>query len=195
MARTAADHLSRLTLTLVAEPDEQGATLLRELQRTRARVTHRWPMPERVGENADIVLCEYAAGLAGRLAWMPGEATAALVVLLPQGGGYDLRELQAATPDAVLHRPYVPHAVLTALTIAYDHFSFCRRQRTRLARLDENVRSLRDIERAKHIIMADGQLDEHKAFDKLRSMAMARRMTVAALAASLVDSGRSRRLP
>jgi AmiR/NasT family two-component response regulator len=182
------EQFSRLTITLVSELDEQGNMLLRELQRTRARVRQRWPVPERIGEETDIVVCEYMPDLSRRCAWMPGEATAASIVLLPQSGQYDIRTLQAALPDAVMHRPYSPQAIQTALVIGWDHFSFARRQRSRIARLDENVRSLRDIERAKLVIMAEKNISEYKAFNVLRDMAMERRITIAALAASLVDS-------
>ncbi|MET2831125.1 ANTAR domain-containing protein [Mesorhizobium shangrilense] len=155
MAGGSPDQFSRITITLVGELDEQGHFLLRELQRTRARVNHRWPIPEHIGEDTDIVLCQFVPDLSRRYTWMPGEANAAGIALLPQNGLYDMRPLEAALPDAVLHRAYLPHAVLTALSIAWDHFSFCRRQRVRIARLDETIRSLRDIERAKHLIMAD----------------------------------------
>jgi two-component system, response regulator / RNA-binding antiterminator len=185
------DRFSRLSITLITELDEQGQSLMRQLQRTRARVNHRWPIPERVGESTDIVVCEFTPDMSRRYAWMPGEATAASIILLPQSGQYDLSCLQASIPDAVIHRPYQPNAVLTALTIGWDHFSFCSRQRGRIARLDENLRTLRDIERAKHFIMADKNINEHNAFNVLRTMAMERRMTIAALAGSLVDSRES----
>ncbi|MBL8584183.1 MAG: ANTAR domain-containing protein [Rhizobiaceae bacterium] len=182
------ERFSRLSILLVSDLDEQGVFLLRALQRTRARVEHRWPAPERIGEDCDIVLCEFMPDLSRRVAWVPGEAKAALIVLLPQSGRYDLEKLHAAVPDSVLHRPYAAHAVMTALNIGWDHFSFARRQRVRIARLDENVRALRDIERAKHLIMEERGVGEHEAFNLLRNMAMERRMTIAALAASLVDS-------
>lgn len=188
MAPGTIDQFSRATITLICEPDDQGRLLMRELQRTRARVVHRWPMPERIGEGTDIVIVEFDADIARRYVWMPGEASAAVIVLLPQSGRYDMRRLQAALPDAVIHRPYLPHAIVTALTVGWDHFSYARRQRIRIQRLDENVRALRDIERAKHYIMEDKNTNENNAFNILRTMAMERRMTVAAIAASIVDS-------
>jgi AmiR/NasT family two-component response regulator len=180
-------NLSRLKIVLCCELDEQGRGLLQALQRTRAQVRHVWPPPERIGENADLVACEYTPDLAQRLAWMPGEATAALVVLLPQSGHFDVSRLQAATPDAVLHRPYTPAAITAALMLAVDHFSYGQRQRTRIRRLDENIRSLREIERAKLIIMAQKRVGEDEAYTILRKAAMRRGVTVSALAESLLD--------
>ncbi|MCP1200594.1 ANTAR domain-containing response regulator [Notoacmeibacter sp. MSK16QG-6] len=179
---------SRLNLTLITELDEQGMVLMRQLQRTRAQVMHRWPMPERIGENTDMVLCEYSPDLSRRYAWMPGEAGAAVVVLAPGGAAIDLAGLKAALPDAVLHRPYGTGAVSAALILAWDHFTQARRQSARIARLDENVRSLRQIERAKHLIMKQKNISESNAISELRNMAMSRRISMAALASQLVDS-------
>lgn len=188
MPKRVVDQFSRLNITLITELDEQGQSLFRQLQRTRARVQQYWPIPEKIGENTDIVLCEFVSDISRRYTWMPGEATAASIILLPQNGHYDMDCLQGALPDAVIHRPYQPNVVLSTLMIGWDHFSFCRRQRLRISRLDENIRALRDIERAKHFIMIEKSLNENKAFSVLRMMAMERRMTVAALASYLVDS-------
>lgn len=186
-----AEHLSRLNIMVVGEIGSETQTLVRHLQRSRAAVQHVWPAPERIGENTDILLCEYGPGLGRQLAWMPGEPTAALIITLPQSGRFDLSEIQAACPDAVLHRPYLPHAIDVAIQVALDHFSFGKRMRTRIARMDENIRALRDIEKAKHAIMLRNNVGEAEAFRMLRDMAMQRRVTVASIAAKLVDSAES----
>ncbi len=188
MTSSPTEQFSRLRMVVACEMDGDGQTLVRHLQRSRASVRHIWPLPERLGENADVVFCEYAEGLGRRLAWMPGEPAAALIVLLPQSGRSDLREIQAACPDAVLHRPYLAHAIDVALMLALDHFGFGRRQRQRIARMDENIRAARDIEIAKHAIMARDRVNEAEAFRVLRDIAMQKRVTVAAIAAKFVDT-------
>jgi AmiR/NasT family two-component response regulator len=188
MTTALSEQLSRLTIVLACEMDGEGVKLLRHLQRTRATVRHVWPLPRLLGENADIVLVEYGKGLPQRLAWDPGEASAALVVLLPQSGQFDLGELRRSLPDAVLHRPFQPAAIDVALTLALDHFSYAKRQRLRIARLDENIKALRDIEKAKRIIMTQKSLGENDAYRVLRDMAMERRVTVAELSEKLIDA-------
>jgi AmiR/NasT family two-component response regulator len=181
-------QFSRLNITLVCEPGAESMDLIRHLQRTRASVRHVWPVPETVGENTDLVLCEYVRGISRRLAWLPGESKAALILLLPQSGYYELKEVHAALPDAVLYRPYVSHMIDVALTLALDHFGYIRRQRLRIARLDENIKALRDIEKAKHVIMASRKVGENEAYRIMRDIAMERRTTIAAVAEKLVDS-------
>lgn len=188
MSVSLSEQLSRLTVVMACEMDADGVQLLRHLQRTRATVRHVWPLPKTLGENADLVLVDNAKGLAQRLAWDPGEASAALVVLLPQLGRFDLGELRRTLPDAVLHRPFQPAAIDVALSLALDHFSYAKRQRLRIARLDENIKALRDIEKAKRIIMMQKSLGENDAYRVLRDMAMERRVTVAELAEKLIDA-------
>lgn len=187
MTSSLEQQVSRLTILLVCEPDGEGMKLLRHLQRTRATVHHVWPMPAAMGENADLILVEYGEGVSQRLAWDPGDATAALIVLLPQANHLDLAELRRSLPDAVLHRPYQPQSIDAALILALDHFSYGKRQRTRIARLDENIKALRDIEKAKHIIMKQKSLGENDAYRVLRDMAMERRVPIAEIAGKIVD--------
>ena len=182
------EKLARQRILLVSAPSGETQILFRHLQRTRAAVRHLWPAPERIGENADIVLCDYGPGLSQQLAWMPGEPESALIVVLPQNGHYSLEELQSACPDAVLYNPYQLHAVDTALMQALDHFGYGKRQRTRITRMEENVRAIRIIEKAKQAIMANNAVTEADAFQILRNMAMRKRESIAALAAKIVDS-------
>lgn len=182
------ENLPRLTIQLYAEQSDDTSFLLRHLQRSRAAVRHIWPMTDRIGEAADIVIADYTPGLGARLNWVPGEATAALVIVLPQAGRFDLREVQAACPDAVLHRPLQEGAINIALAVALDHFNLGKRLRQRITRMDENIRAMRDIEKAKYLIMARDKVGEADAFRQLREMAMKRRTTIASFAAKFIDS-------
>lgn len=181
-------QLSRLNIVVVAEINAESQTLTRHLQRSRAAVRHIWPAPEQIGENADIVLCDYGPGLGRRLAWMPGDPSAALIILMPQNGRFDLKEIRAACPDSVLYRPYQPYAIDTAILMALDHFSFGKRMKARIVRMEENIRAMRDIEKAKHAIMMRENIGEAEAFRLLREKAMQRRVSIASYASKLVDS-------
>jgi AmiR/NasT family two-component response regulator len=185
-------QLSRLNILLVCEPGAEEQSLLRHLQRTRATVRHVWPAPETIGENTDLMIAQYMRGIGQRLSWVPGEAKAAFIILLPQNGQYDLAEVRGALPDSVIYRPFLPHAIDVALMLALDHFSYGKRQRLRISRLDENMRALRDIEKAKHAIMSSQDIGESDAYRVLRDMAMEKRVTIAEVAGRMVDSAETR---
>jgi AmiR/NasT family two-component response regulator len=122
-----------------------------------------------------------------RLPWLAGEPRAALIILLPQTDTYDLRVLDCCAPHGLLHRPYQPHAILASLVLGRSQFLYEKRLRSRISRLEENLRAGRDIERAKQILMEQNDLDEEGAYRALRRKAMENRATVAEMASMIVD--------
>jgi AmiR/NasT family two-component response regulator len=181
-------HLADLNITLCAEPDAECEQLMRELRRTRATVIRQWPMPRTLSVEPDVLLCEFAPGLVERLPWNPGEPRCALIILLPQFGWYDPNAVYKCSPGAVLYRPFQPHAILTALMLARGQFQYEKRLRARIERLDENLRLLREVEKAKRILMEREQLSEQDAYGRMRSLAMKKRTTLTQLACQIVDS-------
>lgn len=178
----------KLSVLVAGERDAQLDLLLRELRRSASHVVHMFPVPERLPAEHDIILADFSPALLDLLPWVPGEATAALIILLPENGLFSLKRLRDCCPDAVLHRPFRAVAIQTGLMLARSQFNFIRRLRSRITRLDENIKAIRDIERAKMIIMDARHVTEDEAYAYIRSEAMERRMTVASFAAHIVDS-------
>jgi|FEC22Drversion2_1045045.scaffolds.fasta_scaffold00023_7 AmiR/NasT family two-component response regulator len=178
----------RLSAFVACERDATGEALLRELQSRRGIVTHVWPPPDRFPYDVDVIVTDMIDGLGERLPWMPGESTATLMVLLPERGGFDRKQLLDCSPDAVLFRPFGAAEFATTLAVARNQHGYIRRLRTRIARLDENVKGIRDIERAKIILMTQRGMDEDGAYSFIRNQAMERRVTIVTLARAIVDS-------
>jgi AmiR/NasT family two-component response regulator len=181
-------ELAGLDVAVIAPRDQEGTFLTRELQRLRVRARQIWPMPESVPSDADVIYCEYSADLARRLPWIPGDARAALVIILPCEEPVQADALAHATPDAVLSRPFTPNAVLASLVLARSQFRYEQRLRSKIERLDENLRSIRTVERAKAILMATRRLQEDEAYGFIRRQAMDRRVSASAVASAIIDS-------
>jgi AmiR/NasT family two-component response regulator len=186
--KSVVQELADLAVVVVAPDDEQTAFLVREMQRLRIRARTVWPMPESLPSDADIVFCEYTPDLARRLPWIPGDARAALVVILPLNDPINADALANATPDAVLARPFSFNAVLSGLIVARSQFRYEQRLRSKIERLDENLRSMRTVERAKAILMETRRMPENEAYGFIRRQAMDRRVSASAVAAAIVDS-------
>jgi AmiR/NasT family two-component response regulator len=180
--------LSGLDIAVALRRDADGELLVRELQRTRARVRHCWPPPERLPEDADVIFMDLIPEMAARIPWIPGDANGALVVVAPHGMPPDLDLLKKSAADAILHRPIAAHAVAASLVQAVTMFSYCQRLRGRIEKLDETLRSFRSVERAKSIIMHRNQMDENAAYEFLRKRAMDRRTSINAVAAAIIDA-------
>ena len=189
--RGPAKHISKidgLRVVLCCDTDSNLADWKIELQRSRVELTHMWPPPQRLGGEIDVLICEYMPQMADFIPWMPGDAEAALVVLLPQSQKYDERILLAAAPQSVLQRPFPPSFLPVTVKVAWNQFRYERRLNDRISRLDENLRAIRDVERAKLIIMAEKKLGEEAAYRHLRELAMQRQVTIATLATSIVHN-------
>jgi AmiR/NasT family two-component response regulator len=173
---------------VVAPPDDHIAFLVRELRRTRAQVRLIWPMQDTLPSDADVIYCEYIPDLARRLRWVPGAASAALVVILPVDGVVNLDALCNATPQCILPRPFSANAVAASFGLALKQFQYEKRLREKIDKLEENLRSTRTIERAKAIVMAERGMPEDEAYGLIRRQAMDRRVSAAAVALAIVDS-------
>lgn len=186
--KTMVQELAGLSAVVAAPTDDQTRMLLRELQRLRMQVRQVWPLPESVPANADVVYCEYTPDLARRLPWLPGDAKAALVVILPMTEAIQVDSVCHATPNAILPRPFTVNSVLSSLVLARSQFDYERRLRTKIEKLDDNLRSMRVVERAKAILMATRHMPEAEAYGFIRRQAMDRRVSASAVAGAIVDS-------
>ncbi|WP_244420912.1 ANTAR domain-containing response regulator [Hyphomicrobium sp. MC1] len=168
--------------------EDQLDLLMRELKKLRMDVRlvnrHAGTLPT----DAEIIFCDYSPNLERRLPWSIGEATAALVIMLPQTEPFSSAMLEAVTPDAVLARPFTANAVKASVIMGLSQFRYERRLRSKAAKLEENLRAMRAIERAKTIVMNMRSVSSEEAYQYIRSQAMARRVPVSNIAEAIVSS-------
>jgi AmiR/NasT family two-component response regulator len=177
-----------LDIIVAVPPDQHGDMLARELLRTRGSVRRVWPLPERLPASADAMFCELTPELPQCLPWVPGKPLAALVVVINAIGAPQLKLLRDCAPHAALARPFTGATVLASLAVGRAQFLYEQRLHARIDKLDETLRSFRSVERAKGILMDKRQLDEEQAYHFIRRQAMSRRVSVAAVAAAIIDS-------
>lgn len=179
---------SALHIAVVCDRDTEGDRLIRLLQRTRATVTHIWPAPEQIPTDVDAVYSVLLRDLPRRLPWLPGMASAALTVILPQSGSVDLTLLRNSAPHSVLHSPVTEISVEVSLMMAREHFGYESRLNARIEKLDDNLRTMRAVERAKAILMKHRGMVEDEAYHYLRLQAMSKRVSIGALSTAIIDS-------
>jgi AmiR/NasT family two-component response regulator len=187
-AAAALPEISSLEILMAVPRDEDGDLLARELLRTRGSVRRVWPLPSRLSDAVDVMFCELVLALPQCLPWVPGQPTAALVVVTQAVQMPQLKLLRNCAPHAVLHRPFTTGTVLTSLAIARAQFLYEQRLRTRIDKLDETLRAFRSVERAKNILMEKRKLGEEEAYHFMRRKAMSQRVSIGAVAAAIIDS-------
>lgn len=182
-------EMTDIDIVVATERDGSGEALIRDLQRTRNRIRHIWPIPEMLPADTDVIFCDLVPSLSARLPWLPGAPKAALVALISPGMRIDLDLLRKTAPEAILHRPFSSPAILSCLLLARSRFTYERRLRGRLEKLDGTLRAMRSIERAKTILMKTRNIGEDEAYGYLRAQAMRQRLSVSAVATKIVDIG------
>jgi len=183
-----AADISGLEILVAVPRDEEGDTLARELLRTRSGVRRIWPLPSRLPDAVDVMFCELTPELPQCLPWVPGQPSAALVVVTQAVQMPAVKLLRNCAPHAVLHRPFTAGTVLTSLAIGRAQFLYEQRLRTRIDKLDETLRAFRSVERAKNILMEKRNLDEEEAYHFMRRQAMSQRISIGAVAVAIIDS-------
>ena len=181
-------EISSLEILVAVPGDKEGDALARELLRTRGCVRRLWPLPPHLPHAVDVMFCELVPELPQCLPWVPGQPTAALVVVMQAVQPPPYKLLRNCAPHAVLHRPFTTGTVLTSLAMARAQFLYEQRLRARIDKLDETLRAFRSVERAKSILMEKRNLDEEEAYHFMRRQAMSQRISVGAVAAAIIDS-------
>lgn len=179
---------ARLSIAVIVEPDSDGLALLRGLQRTRAQVVHIWPAPNAYPVGHDVLFSELFDDLAMRLPWQPGDFPLAFCAIIRDRTGLNTAALRDGTPHATISLPLRRNDIAATLTVAMAQHQYERRLRARIDKLDDYIRAIRSVERAKTVIMSRKQIDEDEAYHYLRRQAMARRISIGELALAIVDT-------
>ncbi len=184
------DHykFSDLRIAVIANPDERSEQLIRELQRIRAEVKHIWPPPEFIPSDYDVVYTDLMENLPSRLEGLPGLPQFSLIVIISSVNSIDLKMLENCAPHGTIHLPVTEQAVLSSLVVARSHFLYENRLRKRIQQLDDNLISVRNIERAKILLMERNDFTEEEAYQHMRRQAMDKRITIGSVASAIVDA-------
>jgi AmiR/NasT family two-component response regulator len=188
LANTAVTDFRQLHAVVVHPRDNNGETLIRQLQRVGCRVDNVWPPVGPIAANVDVVLCLVKPETRQLASSVVEEPNAAMVAVVEQDDPGILQLLADFTPQAVIHAPFNGAALLTNILVARNNSRYQRRLQSKISKLEETLRSVRKVERAKSILMALRKIDEAEAYAYLRDQAMKKRLPIGAIASVVVDS-------
>ena len=173
----------------VAHPrDRDGDTLIRHLQRLGAQPHHVWPPPDRPDPKTELLFCLVDRETRPLAASLIEAADVTVIGIAEPTNPHTLQLLCDLSPQGVLIRPIDPGAILSAIAVARINAGFQRRLRTKIAKLEERLRTVRKVDQAKAILMEKRHIDEPQAFAFLRELAMRRRVPIGVVASLVVES-------
>jgi len=179
---------AEMNIAVIAERDDHGEALIRELQRQRAAVRHLWPLPGQLPLQYDAIFCTLSSDLPQRIPWVPGEPSSALILVDDGKEPLNLDLIHNCAGHGMLHYPATSRMIQSVLMLARESFQYERRLRGRIEKLDESLRTMRLVERAKTLLVKLKNISEEDAYGFLRKQAMEKRVTIGAVAATVIDS-------
>lgn len=173
----------------VAHPhDKCAVALLRCLRRLDVRIAHAWPAPERQREPADVLFCALDRQVLPLVSSLFGQPRPAVIGVLPGDSADVAKLISSVGPHAILAEPFEDAAVVASVIVARANFGYQQRLLARISKLEETLRSMRKVERAKVILMEKRHLDESAAYALLRKQAMSKRVPIGLIASAVIDS-------
>lgn len=186
--RRQGNRTAEMNIVVMVERDTHGEALIRELQRQRAAVRHVWPLPSQLPLQYDAIFCKLTNDLPQRIPWVPGEPSSALILVDDGMDPLNLDLMHNCASHGILHYPATSRMIQSVLMLARESFLYERRLRGRIEKLDESLRTMRLVERAKGLLVKLKNISEEDAYAFLRKQAMEKRVTIGMVAATVIDS-------
>jgi two-component system, response regulator PdtaR len=179
----------QLRIVIVHPHDQDGDSLLRHLQRLRCQVELMWPVPEKLDELADVAFCLVNPLTYALCTELMRTRRVAVTAIVDPESPRVTNLLAGIGPQAVLTKPFDATSILTNVVVAYTSSRYQSRLLNKIAKLEETLRSIRTVERAKAMLMQARNIDEPEAYAYLRDQAMRKRVSVGSVASVVVASG------
>ena len=179
----------QLRIIVIHPRDHDGEFLLRNLQRLRCQVDLLWPPPDKIGAAVDITFCLLQADTYALCCELMHTRQTAIAAIVDPANPRAPQLLAAVGPQVVLTKPFDATAILTNVVVAYKNSKYLKRLLNKIAKLEETLRSIRTVERAKLILMQARNIDESEAYAFLRDQAMKKRISIGSVASVVVESG------
>ncbi|WP_206956595.1 ANTAR domain-containing response regulator [Trinickia acidisoli] len=180
--------LARAFVVVIHPDDEDCTALCQQLRRIGCRVTAMWPPPAMLPARADVVF--YLEDPAGRHRhlWHAEPVSAVRVAVIAYENPVVLEAIAAANAHAVVSKPIRTFGILASVFVACTLSRYEEKLLARIARLDDTLKSRRLIERATRVLSARLELSEDAAYAAMRAEAMARQMSISAMAESIINA-------
>ena len=173
---------------IVSHPrDAEGELFIRSLQRLGTKVECQWPPAETLDRKTDFLICNMEPAARTLLEIATDAPGPAVLGIMDAHSSESLKLVSEVTPHAIIVRPVDPSGIVPNLVLARTNAKYQQRQQSKIAKLEETLRSYRKVEQAKAILMHQRAIGEPEAYNFLREQAMRRRVPVGVIASAVVE--------
>ncbi|MES9906090.1 MAG: ANTAR domain-containing protein [Sedimenticola sp.] len=175
-------------IAVIHPRDEDGENLLRQLQRIGCQVSSIWPSPKELPDDLDAVFFLIDQEKNQGCEWLDNERALALIAVISYENPTVLEALTAAKVHGLITKPVRPFGVLARLVTALSLFKYEERLNTRIAKLDETLKTRRLVEQATRILSRTREISEDEAYALIRREAMNKQITLFDMARSIINA-------
>ena len=182
------EDLRSICVAVVYPPGEDRDVVVQQLQRIGCRLKVIWPFPTEPPNDADVIFFWVSQELEGNSTWTATAVDAALVALSDYESPTTLKLLLDTHAHGVITKPFRSSGILSTLVLARSSQGFQERLQAKIDKLEVTMKSRRQIEKAIRLLVDHQRMTEMKAYEHMRSRATSLRITVAEVAAMIIEA-------
>jgi AmiR/NasT family two-component response regulator len=182
------EDLRSICVAVVHPPGEDRDVVVQQLQRIGCRLKIVWPFPAEPPADADVVFFRVSQELEGSVTWTADAVGAALIALSDYESPTTLKLLLDTHAHGVITKPFRSAGILSTLVLARSSQGFQQRLQGKIDKLEATIKSRRQIEKAIRLLVERQRMDETQAYEHMRARATSLRVTVAEVAAMLIEA-------
>jgi len=181
----------RGTRVLVIHPaDEEIDELIRHLRRIGCQPRLAWPLPPSLPDDVDVVFFAIWPTGPTTVPESTAETGPSLIAIVDFENPTALRNLLDTNAHSFISKPIRASGILSSLVMARALHGYQSRLLNKVAKLEETLRSRREIERATRILMEMKGSSEDSAYQLIRQQATAQRLAMGVVARSIITAHR-----
>ena len=182
------DDLRDLRVLVLHPRDADGETIIRTVRRLNCQVQNLWHPDLHLMDHFDVAFFLAIEEAYAQVVSLMDRTQTALIAVVDGAAAESGGILAETSPHAALSKPVRPEDILTSMNIARRLLRYEHRLLAKVHKLEETLRSVRTVEKAKRILMKTNHLSEKDAYELLRRSAMDRRLPIGQIASAVVSA-------
>lgn len=177
-----------LRTTLMHPHDADSAALADHLQRMGLKVQATWPAPATPPEDTELIFLSWRAECVDSDEFADWSTRAPIIAVISYENPSFIDHALSIGCTSVITTPIRATGLLSAVVMAIHLHKRQRQHTDRIARLEQKITGMRQLGEAKAILMRMHGVDEASAYETLRSQAMAKRVPIEDVCASVIQA-------
>lgn len=180
------NDLRHLRVAVIHPPGEDRDVLQGQLKRIGCQVRWIWPFCSTRPADTDVIFFLVDREQTTTADWCSTETEAVLIALIDYENPTVLMALLETNASAVITKPFRSFGILSSLVLARSSNDYKKRLHNKVKRLEDTLRSRREIEKAINILAERKKISANEAYETIRKQATSQRIPVVQVATELV---------